>query len=240
MNRASLLLQRLVRARWSTALGCAALVFALSRCIAEDGACGPHQVPSDDETYTCKCDRGYVMDEERGYGCIACKANETDSDGECICKPGYARPDEKSKCEKVEGSVIGSDCSEEQPCTDPNPYCAVSQSPAYCTTQGCSKNDDCPSKWRCDKSGADAFCKKPPAGLGDTCSTSADCGKEAPFCESFMTHTCIINNCATQPSLCPSQLVCCDLSALIGESLCVDNTALANGACPGGSKPVTE
>lgn len=240
MDRARLLRLRRVLTRTSTALGCIALAFTLSRCIAEDAACSEHQVPASDDLYTCKCASGYVPDKERGYGCVACKANETEEKGECVCKPGYARPEAGAKCVKVEGSLIGSDCSEEMPCTDPNPYCAFGESPAYCTKQGCSKNDDCPSKWRCDKSGAEAFCKKPPEGLGDTCQTSADCGEEAPYCEAFQTHTCIINDCLSRPSLCPSQMVCCDLTALIQESFCVDTTVLMNGLCPGGLKPVTE
>jgi hypothetical protein len=241
MNTASLLLRRIVRARFSTALGCVVLAFAVSRCIAEDGACSEHQVTSGDETYTCKCADGYVLDTDSGYGCVACKKNETSSAGACVCKEGYSRPDEKSPCEKTEGSVLGSECSAEQSCTAPNPYCAETQSPAYCTTQDCSENDDCPSMWRCDKAGDVAFCKKPPTGLGDSCDTSADCaGNEAGFCETFMTRTCIINKCASQPSVCPSQLVCCDLTALIGEALCIDAAVLTNGLCPGGTKPVTE
>jgi hypothetical protein len=183
---------------------------------------------------------GYVPDKERGFGCVACKANETDSNGECVCKLGYDRPDPDGKCEKTEGSLIGSDCSEEQPCADPNPYCALGESPAYCTTQGCSNNEDCPSKWRCDKSGAAGFCKKPPQGLGENCASNADCSEEAPYCEAFQTHTCIINDCLSRPTVCPSQLVCCDLTGLIGESFCVDTSALMNGLCPGGLKPVTE
>ena len=238
MNIASRL--RRVLLGLSTALGCVALSLVISRCVVEDGACSEHQVPAADTMYTCKCEKGYVPDDERGYGCVKCGANETSDGVKCTCKAGFARPDDDSACEKIEGSVAGSECSPDKACTDPNPYCAESEAPSYCTTQGCAKNDDCPSKWRCGEAGGDKFCKKPPEGLGDSCQTNADCGKEAPYCETFQTHTCIINNCLSQPSVCPSSLICCDLSALIGESFCVDKSALMNGLCPGGAKPVTE
>lgn len=240
MNIASSLRLRRVLTASSTALGCVALAFVVSRCVVEDGACSEHQVPADEKMYTCRCENGYVPDEARGYGCVKCGQNETSDGSKCTCKQGFARPDDDSACEKVEGSVIGSECGADKPCTDPNPYCALSETPSYCTTKGCAKNDDCPSKWRCSEAEGDKFCQKPPAGLGDSCQSNADCGKEAPYCENFMTHTCIINNCVSQPSVCPSGLICCDLSALIGEAFCVDKSVLMNGLCPGGTKPVTE
>ena len=83
-------------------------------------------------------------------------------------------------------------------------------------------------------------CAKPPTGLGDSCTTQADCaGKEASYCEVLAAHVCLVNDCASNTAGCPSGFVCCDLTTFVGTSLCVIESFLSGGTCPGGSAPVT-
>jgi hypothetical protein len=121
---------------------------------------------------------------------------------------------------------------------DPNPYCAETEDEPYCTTQGCERNDDCPADWRCSKMGEESFCRKPPASYTKSCQSNADCDAEAAYCESLQAHVCIINDCLQAPDKCLSQSVCCDLTGLIGQSLCVPTSSLSNGKCVGGADPV--
>jgi len=220
---------------------CAALLgFTADSCLIEDDRCGPNQVKATNGLYACVCEPGYVTS-ALGYGCDACGENEESMGDKCVCKAGFNRSSDTAPCEAAQGSELGSACSESDPCVAPNDFCALSEDEPYCTTQGCKRNDDCPANWRCDTSGDEGFCNRPPSGFGDPCQSSADCaGKEASYCESLMTHVCIVNNCLPAPEDCPSQNVCCDVSAFVpGASLCVAISALSDGKCPGGSTPVT-
>jgi hypothetical protein len=210
-----------------------------SRCITEDGRCSTHQVTGRGSVLSCECAPGYVLDED-GVRCVSCGAHAQADGNRCVCEAGYAREREGEPCEKVEGSAAGSDCSEAEPCTDPNPYCAQPDASGYCTQSGCTRNDDCTEKWLCADSGDEKYCRKPPAGLGDTCASSADCAdKEARYCEAIVAHECMVNDCVQDPSVCPSQFVCCDVRTLINESICVPTGRLVNGMCPGGGRLVT-
>lgn len=214
------------------------LSLASSQCITEDGRCSKNQVPSEGELASCECAPGYVLDKD-GVHCVACGAHSKPEGGKCVCEPGYDREDDDAPCEKVEGSAAGSACSEAHPCTDPNPYCAGADGEGYCTQSGCERNGDCPEKWLCAADGDESYCRKPPTGLGDTCMSSADCaGNEAKYCESFMLKQCMVNECAEDASICPSGFVCCDLRAVINESLCLSMAFLTSGMCPGGGKLV--
>jgi hypothetical protein len=157
----------------------------------------------------------------------------------CACAPGFAREAAEMPCEPVMGSVIGEECSAEMACSAPYPYCATLSDQSFCTTQDCTVNADCPLGFNCHADGANKFCAEP-VGWGKSCQAPADCaGGEATFCESFVSHTCIVEKCATNPSVCPSGNVCCDLSSLIGASLCVTESGLMNGKCADGKAPVS-
>lgn len=210
-------------------------MLSLNACIVEDNRCSAHQVRAADNTfYSCVCASGYVVSSE-GYGCVACAEHEEAVAGKCECSVGYARASDTGRCEAQVGSALGSACSESEPCSGANPYCAESKDGAFCTTRGCARNDDCPNGWRCLEADGEKYCGKPPSGFGMNCMSNADCEvTEAHYCETFQSHTCIVNGCAAHPADCPSQFVCCDLSTLIGQSLCVPSSTLMNGACPAG------
>jgi CheY-like chemotaxis protein len=62
------------------------------------------------------------------------------------------------------------------------------------------------------------FCAKPPTGLGMACTAQSDCeGKGASYCESFVSHVCLVQSCATGENICQSGNACCDLPALLGR-----------------------
>lgn len=216
--------------------GAALLGLFASACIMTDSKCDAHQVQSSADLHMCSCEPGYVLS-PMGYGCIACGENEEVMNEKCVCKPGFERANAMAPCEAVEGSVPGESCDAADSCNDPNPYCALSEDEPYCTTQDCTKNDDCTVNWQCDTSAEPSFCK-PISGLSAKCDSAADCSGEATYCELFNTRTCIINDCVADPGICPSQWVCCDFTALAGTSMCVSIDFLMDGKCLGGSDPV--
>ena len=105
-------------------------------------------------------------------------------------------------------------------------------------TQGCTANSECPENGICDTPGASGFCREP-EGLGKSCTGAADCGGEATYCETFVTMTCIVEKCASNPSMCPSGQVCCDATGFLGTSLCTPTSALMGGLCFDGNAPVS-
>jgi hypothetical protein len=218
---------------------CAALLAcaALSGCLVDDEKCGSNQVEIKGDTPTCVCIPGSVPD-PRGYGCHKCGEHEEVAAGMCQCSSGFTRMSPTGPCEMATGGVLGAACSTELPCADPYPYCASSGGQSFCTTRGCAANDDCEQDWKCSNPGADGFCVRP-MGLGKTCNDASACaGSEATFCESFMTKTCIIEKCVSDPGSCPSGNVCCDLTGLIGTSVCTPRSVLMGGMCPDGQAPV--
>lgn len=220
-------------------LVCLLAAHAADGCILSDTKCDAHQVQSSAELHACTCEPGYVSS-PAGYGCIACGENEETKADKCVCKQGFVRANETAPCEASEGSVLGADCSADQACSGENGYCALTESEPYCTRQGCTRNDDCPADWRCGKDGDKRFCQKPPQGFGKHCTAAADCaGQEAAFCETLMTNMCIVSDCLPHPGDCPSQSSCCDLTGFVGTSLCVANSVLSDGKCPGGAAPVS-
>lgn len=225
-------------AAWPRHAAASLLGVAVGACIIEDNECGTHQtrIPG---TYSCECEPGFVPS-TRGYGCDPCGEHEESSGGKCICASGYTRVSDTAPCEPIVGSALGESCSSGAPCVGEYAYCATSEAAPYCT-RTCAKAEDCPASWRCVASGAQSFCKTPPTGLGEECTSAADCaGKEASYCSSS-ARACLVNNCVQRPSECPSGSVCCDLTAIVGQSLCLASSAITNGTCPlSGQPPVTQ
>ncbi len=113
---------------------------------------------------------------------------------------------------------------------------------------GCKRCDEGQSivNGKCTSPGAETDASTPPdgsssmpTGLGEPCSSEADCaGFDAKFCAP-QTRACMINSCADGTNACPTTTVCCDFSALLaGFSLCVADDQLANGNCPMGGEKV--
>lgn len=213
---------------------------AVSGCLIEDHKCGKNQRVSVGALLSCQCEPGFVLAPE-GYDCVSCPENSTASaSGACVCNPGFGRQGPGDPCLPVEGSFAGAPCSETDPCSPPAGECATAESEPYCTTE-CTRPAECPENWRCRPSGGRSLCVKPPTGLGEACTSSADCaGKEAGYCEVVAAHACLPNECLRDLSVCPSGFSCCDLTSYLGTSLCVVESFLTGGLCPGGSPPVTQ
>jgi hypothetical protein len=215
------------------------LAAALSGCIVGDNKCSANQVELTGDAVACACAPGAVPD-PRGYGCVMCGEHEQVVSEKCECEMGFHRPSPDAACEETTGGVLGAACNDTMPCAEPYPYCASAGAESFCTTQGCAGNDECETGWRCNTPGAGGFCEQP-AGLGKACEAPADCaGTEATFCESFVTHSCIIEKCLGHPEVCPSGNVCCDMTALVGSSLCTPSMVLMGGMCPDGKAPVSQ
>jgi hypothetical protein len=230
---------RMRRTRWVSFGTVAAFAVASvgSGCLVdEDQRCDAHQVltipvvpagaPSGE---VCVCDTGSVPD-PRGYGCKPCGADEVPSNGQCVCVEGYARITEMGPCER---SALGMACTDDASCPVSFPYCAEDGAERYCSMQNCEPSS-CPSGYSCEPGSAGLYCAKLPPGLGDACTTDADCSSEAMICD-IMMRTCVLSGCATQQVACPSTHVCCDLSAVApGLSLCSMPTP--DGQCAFGMK----
>lgn len=215
----------------------AALVVALGGCIVGDQKCSEHQTLVTGLIPTCECETGYVTS-PKGYGCDPCGPNEVAERDKCECAAGYTRASAGASCEPIVGSVLGAPCSASAPCAEPNPYCALGAPEPFCTVSGCTSSKQCPMNTICDRSASTSFCRAP-TGLGRPCSDPSQCaGLEAAYCERLVANACIVNGCASNTELCPSGFVCCDLTALVGDSLCIVPAALVEGNCPGGSAPV--
>jgi hypothetical protein len=215
---------------------CAAAL-AAGGCIVGDEKCSDNQTVVTGLIPSCECEAGYVPS-PKGYGCEPCGPNEVAARDKCECMAGFARPSPGAACAAIVGSALGSPCSAAAPCVDPNPYCAVSLPAPICTVSGCTSSKQCPMNTICDRSGSTSFCR-PPSGLGTACSDAAQCASfEAGYCERLVANACLVNGCASNTERCPNGFVCCDLSTLIGDSLCIVPGALVEGKCPGGLAPV--
>jgi hypothetical protein len=202
---------------------------AVGGCIVEEGdkACGPNQVRvSSDGARYCECAQGFVLDPTDRIGCIPCGENEDSLNGRCECVPGYARPSAGAPCGT---STLGAECSDREPCMGEFPLCTEA---GYCTFEGCESSEDCMLPgWLC----AESVCEKPPEGYGRECATPADCaGSEATYCDTFRTHTCLVEGCG-KGKPCPGDWSCCDLAPFATMPICFEPKNLLDGDCPVGS-----
>jgi hypothetical protein len=113
------------------------------------------------------------------------------------------------------------------PCTDATyNHCAAA---GYCTTSGCTGAGDCTGGYACDVSGTPAYCRRPPMGIGKTCTSNADCaGSEATFCDMFGGNKCIVEGCSLSPDSCFPGTECCDLTAFgVPMPICIPEGACA-------------
>lgn len=202
------------RARAASLLAIATAL--LGACVFDpDDRCGDNQVVFGDNL-RCVCAPGYAPSDA---GCVACGDNEVPSAAGCVCAEGFTRANPTAACE-ASGS-IGADCDEETPCADSvYSYCELDG--GYCTTSGCESSADCDGGYACDTSSEPAVCRRPPVGLGNACSTDADCaGAEATYCDTFMTRQCLVQGCSVTPNDCFEGYICCDFAPFVPQPLCI-------------------
>lgn len=210
----------------------AAALFALlgalpSACVYDSSEpCGPHQVMYGDKL-RCVCD---ATSAPTPTGCTPCGAHEVPGATSCVCEAGYSRPSADAACAETP-TGLGTACDATTPCADPAfSHCQiVDGGSGYCTTIDCTGPEDCTGGYACDTTGSPSFCRRPPVGAGMSCTSNADCeGTEATSCDTFMSHTCLVQGCSLTPDNCFSGTACCDLSKFgAPQPLC-----LPEGACP--------
>ena len=211
---------RLTGFLWSSGL----LSLALSACV-YDGSqrCGPHQVLLTDDR--CACDDGYVPGTS---GCVPCGDDERESNGECVCVDGYARPAEGAACEVIPAE-LGTACdTESAPCAAGKyPVCHVTDgTQGYCTSV-CSSSTDCDGGYRCHLDDADSYCRRPPLGYGKSCTTDDECADgDATFCETLQSHLCLVPCAAGKTNVCFEGEVCCDFTVF--QPICVPQDSCAS------------
>lgn len=215
----------------------ATLSLALSTACAFDAdeRCGPGEFLN--EAGSCACSPNHVPD-PRGImvlvndnptapapreGCVACGANEEVKNDACVCVAGMVRG--ASGCQ---ASDLGKSCTSSADCAGGDAtFCRLPE--GYCTTAACSASAPCNAEadYRCEGSGADAYCQRAPQGQGAACTMQGPdpmCSAEAPFCAS---NTCHVPGCMTDDDCSPSRN-CCDLSAFGAPGL----TLCMAGGCP--------
>jgi hypothetical protein len=186
----------------------------------------------------CVCVDGAAMTQN---GCVACGEHEVPGDGGCDCVAGYARPAPGAACALVPQG-LGAACGAQNPCVDPKyNTCIDGGAPSdgggdaggagYCTNSGCVTSSDCSNGYACDPSAPPPVCRRPPVGQGTPCMSSADCaGTEATFCDTVVSHSCLVQGCTLSPNDCFVGWTCCDLSTFgVPAPICL---SLQGGACP--------
>jgi hypothetical protein len=204
----------------------ALVLFALfgslpSACVYDSkDRCGPHQVMYQD--LRCVCD---MQSATTATGCEPCGAHEIPGATGCVCEAGYTKP-EGGVCEPAPMG-LGTECVDSTQCTDAAyPHCEVgTDAKGYCTNN-CASPADCTGGYACDA--AASICRRPPVGLGKSCTSDADCaGTEATYCDTFQSHSCLVQGCSLAPDNCFTGMECCDLSAFgVAQPLCIPQ-----GAC---------
>jgi len=188
-----------------------------------DDRCGPHQkIYGDNES--CVCVEGAAL---TATGCVPCGEHEVAGSASCVCASGYSRSAEGAACEPVPQG-FGAACSADQPCSDATyGHCQPAASETgYCTSVGCASSSECSGGYACDLSASPSVCKRPPLGQGKSCVSASDCaGSEATFCETFMVHQCLVQNCTLSPNDCFEGWVCMDLSMFGLPNLCTPGSA---------------
>lgn len=189
-------------------------------CLYDSGRrCGP-AMQFVEAADACVCDSDAVP---VAGGCQRCAADEVAAGGKCACPPGQTK-NAQGVCATVAG--LGDACdTASTPCTDPTySYCATKGSATAGTcTKSCTSNADCDAAYTCATWEAHPYCRTF-AGLGDTCGSSADCTGDATYCDTFQSHTCIVQGCSLTDNDCPRDQMCCDFSNYGLGTLCA-------GAC---------
>src|SRR3954468_17713942 len=128
-------------------------------------------------------------------GCQVCAADEVPVAGKCGCAAGQTK-NADNVCAAVTG--LGDSCdTAAAPCTSTEyPYCAVrGAGTAGTCTKRCTTDNDCAAVYTCADWEAQPYCRTFD-GVGDPCGSSADCTRDAKYCDTFQTHTCVVQGCS--------------------------------------------
>jgi hypothetical protein len=179
-----------------------------------DTPCGP-AMDFDAASGVCVCQPDAIS---TGTGCTACAADEVVVDGACACPAGEAK-DAADVCVVAHG--LGDACQSDADCTSAMyGRCA----PTDTCTNACASDADCGGSFTCAVWEPRPYCRAW-SGLGDTCTSNADCvGTDAVFCDTYQSHTCIVQGCSLTADDCPRDNTCCDFSSYGLGTLCA-------GAC---------
>lgn len=126
-----------------------------------------------------------------------------ESTNSCVCNPNaVAVPGGCQLCAADEVAVDGV-------CT-----CAAGS-----CNKRCASNADCGAAYTCATWDAEPTCRTF-EGVGDACTSAADCTGDANFCDTFQTHSCGIAGCSLTANDCPRGTMCCDFSSFGLGTLC--------------------
>jgi hypothetical protein len=194
----------------------ALLGLAAGACVYDGGQrCGPAMVFVE-TINTCVCGANAVA---VVGGCEACPADEVPVGGTCGCAAGQTK-NADHVCVVVAG--FGDPCdTASSPCSGTTySYCAVhGTGTAGSCTKTCTNNTDCDSAYTCATWDAQPSCRTF-SGIGAACTVSSDCGGDANFCDTFVSHSCGIAGCSLTADDCPRGTLCCDFSGYGLGNLC--------------------
>jgi hypothetical protein len=182
-----------------------------------DQRCGPLMSFSE-AAQVCVCDGNAIA---VAGGCQRCADDEVASGGKCACPDGSTK-NADNLCVMVTG--LGDACDTvTAPCNDATySRCAVRDSGTAGTcTKSCASNNDCDAAYTCATWEADPYCRTF-EGFGDSCAGPADCTGDAKYCDSFVSHRCLVNDCSLTANDCPRGTMCCDFSGYGIGNLCVE------------------
>jgi hypothetical protein len=203
---------------WTGILGALAAALLSSCLIDTNNRCGPNQTFDDD--IGCSCVAGAVPKEQ---GCQLCVANEVAKGSNCECAPGFARNPATKLCEAETVSRCTPACSGDKTRCVPS-----NDGGGYCAAEGCTSNAACGAGETCALWDKKPYCMRAPLGFGAACTAPTDCtGKDAEFCETFMSHVCLVKDCDLVLQNCPAANKCCAV-AFYGVNLCLP----ADVGCP--------
>jgi hypothetical protein len=188
----------------------------LGACLFDpDDRCGENQVVLG-ENLRCVCAEGYARTEA---GCVACGEHEMVTPTGCACEDGYVRPTANAAC--VPQGSLGSECDDDAPCNDPV-YSYCEPEGGYCTNTDCESSEDCQGGYACDTSADPAICRRPPTGLGVSCTSDADCADyDATFCDLVVARQCLVQGCTVEPNDCFEGYTCCDFKPFVPQPICI-------------------
>ena len=194
----------------------ALIALVVGSCVYDSGQrCGP-AMTFVAASNACVCDSNAIA---VVGGCQPCAADEVPAGGACGCAAGQSK-NAANVCVMVAG--LGDPCdTASSPCNDAKyPYCAVrGTGTAGTCTKACASNTDCDTVYTCATWEAQPYCRTF-VGVGVSCAAPTDCVGDAQFCDTFVSHTCVVSGCSLTANNCPRGSMCCDFSGYGLGTMC--------------------